>query len=295
MANNSNSQVSEAALLFPWGWTIRPENPAQVQCPSPEAVLGTFAAVNAIVSTLSLFFGHRTVMRYITCGLIGNRSSIGATNLSGMELTPENDSYRYTWIITLGLQLGSNALVAAIIKNTPGFGSTFSVADLVLFFTIRPRLGPIFLGAISSRILDRRHAGNSPWTSSAISQFIADSVLMVISLVVLGRTVRFGDIHNYYHLGSQAYSQLPVSAHLMYGGALFTLVFTCAYASIFQMRCAISTVLGPHRVWGMDWYGEDTGNLVEQEWRAIYAVASLFVFLGSWLFWAGFVKLAGDL
>jgi hypothetical protein len=39
------------------------------------ALLGTFAAVNGVVSVLSIVFGHRRVIEWLTAGWLGQRNS----------------------------------------------------------------------------------------------------------------------------------------------------------------------------------------------------------------------------
>jgi hypothetical protein len=53
------------------------------------------------------------------------------------------------WIISVGLQLGANAIIATLIKHTVGFDDDFTIAQMVLFYTARPRLAWIFLSLLS--------------------------------------------------------------------------------------------------------------------------------------------------
>jgi hypothetical protein len=109
---------------LPWPWTVESSNP-NTHCPPASSMLGTFAIVNVLVSIFGLIFGNRTVTNYLTCGLLGPLGS---------------KAWRYMWIVTVGLHLGSNAFIAFIIKNTTGYGNDFSIPQLMLFFVARPRL-----------------------------------------------------------------------------------------------------------------------------------------------------------
>ncbi len=87
-------------VLLPWQWSVAPEGGVSTTCPSPKTILGTFAAINVTVSFLGLLVGHRVFVRTITCHLFGN---------------PGSTAYRYTWMLSLGIHLVANALVAIVI------------------------------------------------------------------------------------------------------------------------------------------------------------------------------------
>jgi hypothetical protein len=58
---------------------------------------------------------------------------------------------KFTWIISVGLQLIGNAIIAGIFKNTPGYGSDFTVTQLTFFYAARPRFAWIVLGFLAMR------------------------------------------------------------------------------------------------------------------------------------------------
>jgi hypothetical protein len=116
--------------LLPFSWAVAPERGVPATCPSPKTILGTFAAITVTVSLLGLLVGHRTFVRTISCHLFGN---------------PGSRAYLYTWVFSLGIHLAANALVAIVIKHTTGYGSSFSIWQLMLFYTARPRISPAIL------------------------------------------------------------------------------------------------------------------------------------------------------
>jgi hypothetical protein len=107
---------------IPWIWALRSDNPARSGCES--AILGIYAAENLCTSLLGLVIGHRPTVHKLTRGLFGK---------------PGSNSARYTWIIGVCLHFAANALIANIIKRTPGYGSDFKIWQLTLFLTTRPR------------------------------------------------------------------------------------------------------------------------------------------------------------
>jgi hypothetical protein len=301
-------EMADNLQYLPWTWTVKPSDP-NTHCPPASSILGTFAVVNVLVSIIGLIFGNRLVANFVSCGVFGRPGSTG---------------WAYLWIITLALQFGSNAVAAAIIKHTSGYGSGFAIIELMLFYITRPRLSWIFLAAFGGvkrqkkentpsanqydiPITDREAAVapmreyNSPhrrsasrneesqteypWATSFISQFIAELVLQVINLAIIGSVVHFAATRGYYHIDHQ-YS-VPHAAHLMYAGALlyvvllpvFLYTFFAMYISRREGRFTMSKI------------GKVEIGLV-QYFVGCLAVSS---WLASWLFWSGYVLLAGNL
>jgi hypothetical protein len=127
----SFDDTSQAAFI-PWSWVVKPDA-GQVACPAASATLGTFAAVNGVVAALNLVIGNRVVLYSLSCGMLGK---------------PGSHSWRYMWLVTFGIQLAANALVAWLYRITPGYNDSASTWQLVLFFTTRPRLGWLVMNAM---------------------------------------------------------------------------------------------------------------------------------------------------
>jgi hypothetical protein len=128
----TSSDDAARAAFIPWSWVIKPDG-GQVSCPSASATLGTFAVVNAVVTVLSLFMGNRLLLHYLSGGKLGK---------------PESHSWRYMWLVTFGLQLAANAIVARIYTRS-GNEDSPRIWQLVLFFTTRPRLGWLVMNLVS--------------------------------------------------------------------------------------------------------------------------------------------------
>ena len=276
---------------------------------------GTFAAVNGVVSALAVLFGHRLVVKKITCGHLGKKNS---------------RSWTFMWILPVALQLAANAFIAFLIKKTAGYKADFKISEIMLFLVARPRLSWIILGifafrsrttklASSHRRGEKSPYGSStrlhgsyadiplddvdsegslgsrggksshrdfPWWSAFMSQFIGEFILQIITLYIMGRTAHFATIHGYYKIYHKSYWQIPAAARMMYSGALYYLVAGSLFL-IAALAFILDTIFG-HRVKELG--KASTGGVV-----ATLVFLLISTWMGSWIFWAGFVKLAGDL
>ncbi|KAF1998218.1 hypothetical protein P154DRAFT_604074 [Amniculicola lignicola CBS 123094] len=311
--------MKNATELLPWGWTITPKDDSLIICPSASRILGTFALVNVVVTALSVVFGNRYTLYRLT----------------GRRFFKDKNSklHRIMWILTVALQLGANALIGWIFQKTPGYNANFKIWELMLFFTVRPRLSWISLMLLSQyevhnpdvvyspmvtyardasteglelepRSKDRnatspdpslmqRHEKDRPWASAAKSQAFAEIFLQIIALYIMGKTAHFATTRQYYLVGTAANKSLPTAAKIMYAGALY-------YLSL-----GVPLLLAEILFVILYYAGEFDDDIMSRKTseRSIKSTAySAFIFynlvytwLGSWLFWAGFVRLAGDL
>ncbi|KAH8719139.1 hypothetical protein GQ44DRAFT_775482 [Phaeosphaeriaceae sp. PMI808] len=209
---------------------MKPANSTTVACPPVSSALTTFFVVNILASIFTVAIGHRLVTKKLTCGICGKRGS---------------EWWRILWIVPLGLQLAANATIAVMVKRTPGYRDEFTVAELTLFFTARPRLSWIIIAFVS--VVHRRKAlqkdkeepstvatgvsstAERPvygydyyWRSTALSQFIAEIILQLIATYTMVRTANFARKHDYYIIGNLT-GALGRDAHMMYAGALLFL------------------------------------------------------------------------
>ncbi|KAI9772137.1 MAG: hypothetical protein M1839_002549 [Geoglossum umbratile] len=257
----------QPAELIPWSWAVKPADTTDFHCPAPKSTLGTFAVVNVITSVLAVLFGNRKVVSALTRGLFGKEDS---------------KAWRYLWLVSFGLQLGANAIVALVIQRTAGFGSTFAVGDLVLFYATRPRLSWLILGFLDAHPETNRDNKPSLWSSAARQAVIAEVILQFIAMYYAGRTVHFASTHGYYKLHADYGFQHGGAARMMYGGALLyllTIVFNIPYVFV------VVTTLS----------GTPSSDRTRLFFEFFTGTSSFTSWLGSWLFWAGYVRLAGNL
>jgi len=136
----------------------------------------------------------------------------------------------------------------------------------------------------SETIYDSRPQKQRPWLTSSKSAVIAEYTLSFISLAIYGRTAHFAATHGYYHPSAKISS----SAKLMYAGALLHIVTFLSnytiYAGLFWTHV---------RHYGLD----EDANEVEPSDRIGYFFLAfmLFPWIASWLFWAGYLRLAGTI
>ncbi|KAF2472861.1 uncharacterized protein BDR25DRAFT_11963 [Lindgomyces ingoldianus] len=308
--------MKNATELLPWGWTITPKDDSLVICPSASKILGTFALVNIVVTALSVVFGNR----YTFYRLTGRR----------FFKNKNSKLHRVMWIVNVALQLGANALIGRIFQKTPGYNADFKIWELMLFFTVRPRLSWIVLMLLSQyevhnptvtytpvvideldvqreglklepQSKDRNvtslepipkqpHEKDRPWASTAKSQAFAEIALQIIALYIMGKTAHFASTRRYYLVGTAANKSLPAAAKIMYGGALYYLIMGVPLC-LYEIFLLVSYYTGNLRG---NFQGSSLSNKTVGYSAFIFYNLS-YTWLGSWLFWAGFVRLAGDL
>jgi hypothetical protein len=279
MAFNSTFEPN----ILPWDWVLTPQPGSNKTCPAPSSVLGTFVAVNVITSLVSIISGHRRFIRLVTCGWLGEMMSQG---------------WMRSWLLALGLQFAANATIAAIFKHTPGYMATFTIGELMLLFFARPRLSWIVLLFLSFyRTKNPLHIARGserdyPYYSACMSQIMVELVMQLIALVLMGKTAYFATVRGFYNINSTGYRSLPESAHVMYAGALYYMVTGClALAGMILLLGLTWLVLSGQS--GDD--GEGLTYMALDFIRMAFPVLLLLsTFLGSWLFWVGFVSLVGD-
>ena len=189
------------------------------------------------------------------------------------------------FLVPLITQLGANAFIAYLYQHTTGFGQGFTIIDLMLFYTTRPRMGWLVLTCVIGwGIREENTRGGQKlkgfYENSAKGAILAEIILMIIASFYYGRTMHFAVTRGYYlrgHLtGPSAHD-----AHIMYVGALLYTVFL--YTPLFYLVLLV--------------IDEKFGFLDDPLASVLLAVGvtGTTTWLGSWLFWAGYVHLAQDL
>lgn len=247
------------ADYIPWSWRVKSRTfPSLDYCPPAASILGNFAIINVLVSLVSLFLGNSKIVKLITCGCIDG---------------DEDDDKKSLWwlfmfLFPFGLNLGSNALVAHRYRTVHGFDD-FHTWDLTLFYTTRPRLAWVAL-VIFMNIDTNKSKNSTKYMKSAKAAVLAEIVLQIMSSYYMGWTASFATKHGYYHHPTAA----PENANIMYAGALLSLI------SLFStLICLVAILI-------------QAGSF-ESSFTPILMV-SCTSWLGSWLFWIGFVSLEGD-
>jgi hypothetical protein len=161
--------------LIPWHWNVSwsppsqqsgtstkraAETPARPHCPSTGAKLGAFAAVNIAMAIIMPILGRRSVIFFVTFGLLGK---------------PDMHLWWISGILTLCLHVLSNAVNAILIQRTPGFASV-NVGQLILLWCTRPRLAWMVM-----LYLMPMDAEQTMYTGAAASTLFAEVILQLAS------------------------------------------------------------------------------------------------------------------
>jgi hypothetical protein len=117
---------------IPIEWIISPQNVTVGQCPSRTDNLQLFGITNVIVLALALVLGCRPLLRYITRGLFGR---------------PSKKSWIWSWIISCGLQVASNAIVSHLVVTTPGY-EHLSMVNVFALYSSRPRINQLWMAIL---------------------------------------------------------------------------------------------------------------------------------------------------
>jgi hypothetical protein len=257
-------------------------------CPTFEKTLIMFAVVNIVVSFLGMAIGYRPLVHSLTCKIMGK---------------PERSLlWTVTWIPIVGLQLAASAAIGAVIRSRPGYGH-MSITQLMLLYTARPRLSWLFL--VFANMFGGEHS------SATASAFIAEFILQGFATYPLVSTL----MYTQNQLGGLTinYSRNPQDAYIMSAGAflfmfwVFPAVLCALFLAIARLADSSSSdsaeehLLQEHEQGHYGSKPESTNPQPkkhpfrdDEDWRFAYFGAAVCVlptmYLGSWLFWAGFLK-----
>jgi len=286
-SDNSTTHITPSDLI-PWSWRITPAKPS-FQCPSALSILVSLLLADIITTTFAFIVGHRVVANFLTCGLLGN---IGSS------------SWKYLWSLTAGINIASNAIVATLIVKESGPAPNLpQIGDFMLFFLTRPRITWILLLLVNFPGEDHyadppddvhaspadwddyyanpenyqypRTGGWRTWWSSAARQTgIAEGILGILSCYYLGRVAHF------FYSNSRLLKAVEGSPYkgdvtLFAGGALLYLMYIGVFVAYILVFAIYHT----------------------RARRLLYYLfgMSLAGWAGLWMFWTGYLRLAGNL
>jgi hypothetical protein len=259
-AYQNSTDTELRAALIPWSWHVTPNVIAPGRCQDASRTLGMFAAINVVGTIFALVVGYQPIAHRVSFGLWAH---------------PDSKAWFLTVPIQLGLHVGGAYLNALIVSRSKNYDDV-PVTPLALLFLARPRLAWIFL-----MFLIRQ----KPYRNAATATLISEVILQFFGAITMGRTAQFASQHNYYNPSHHNFPH-GSDAYMMYCGAVVFLAFM------------IASLVGA--IIGLVLYYDNSHKLSELSFkRAVLAAVALFCLLftwiGSWLFWAGFIKLAGPL
>jgi hypothetical protein len=149
----------------------------------------------------------------------------------------------------------------------------------MLFYCTRPRLSWIAL-VIAETVQEDQNYGQW-WTSAAMQTLVTEAAMLLLGSYYMGLTVHHASTHGYlllHHLDGVPYRS---DFLLMTIGALLYLIL--AWASLVGLITLIQMVF--------------KGDAAFDDTRVVYGAlaVALFPWLASWLFFVGYVRLAGPL
>lgn len=257
---------------IPWSWAITPLDLSHHHCPQSSQILGSFAIINLCVSLIAPLLGHRKVVSYLTCGALGK---------------PHSQAWKFLWILQVILQLGANALCALMVIQSPGYitDKMPAVWDLMLFYTTRPRVAWLVLGALKSVGKSKSDPTAGYWNSVARSSLLSEIVLECMGSYYMGRTVHWARLNHYYILHRLDGYVHRKSILQMIIGALVYLVHLAGKTIILW---SISTA---DTKWDRKGGFAAVLHFLRQIWLLAWLTSVNFA--SSWVFMAGYVELAG--
>lgn len=203
--DTSNATTSPQAHLVPWKWHVKP-NMLDYVFPSSASTLGNIRRRERTRRYFQPDFRTQKVISFLSCGCCGRPYS--------------NNHWWFMFLFALGLNLGANALIAFLYLSNPGYGQGFSIGQLTLFWTTRPRLGWF---ALSLMMYYNRGDDSGLYEDSAKGAIFAEVFLLLLSTYYTGMTAHFA-MSRVYHIIGRLEGPHAHDARIMYAGALMSLV-----------------------------------------------------------------------
>jgi hypothetical protein len=300
--------------LLPWGWRIQSTDPTY-RCPSNREKLASFAVVNVIMSICNLILGRRDVVNKLT-----------------FERWGRKDSFPYFWVysalVTVSLAVLANFINALLVKRAPGFEAV-PFAALALFWFTRPRLGWIATGlvtvqwdaqiysslavtslaaevilqgigafyigrtavyAMRNTLLNSSKLSNLRQGVSADLMFSGALIWLVSIWIFYARVIwTFSGIGKVLELVSKRVLKVPLIICCGLSTCFCWVLCCCGHRkSSLKPNFDIDGFLediGPDR-------GQGLGDKLES--MRLMFLFMIVPFVGQWLFWVGFIGVAGD-
>ena len=120
------------------------------------------------------------------------------------------------------------------------------------------------------------------YTSLGASSTIAEGILQIIASAYMGRTAHWADMLDYYPRGHLHGIPGGHDAAMMYAGALLWLVFVVLMFFVWILFT------------GFTLFSPDDAPDHAFGWGIAFCLTMAVPLIGQWLFWAGFIGLAGD-
>ncbi|KAK3360668.1 hypothetical protein B0T25DRAFT_536118 [Lasiosphaeria hispida] len=287
--------------LLPWSWVLPPENPDTQRCFASPLILGTVVVADVLSILFCVVVGSRALVQMFTPWLRLPLQLIGLSHFADKLFTDPDwggldTSFRRSWIWTVAMQFTANAVVAKTTIAASGNGpQTPSVGDFMMFLFMRPRMTWVVLclfvppGLLYNREYrqkmipvwsDGLWPGN--WAKGVYQHVIAEAAIQLVGgAYYAGKTAHFATTRGYYYANALEGCPFRTEAKMMYAGALVYLIFLPPIIFL-----AVGLLFPPSFEGNYRQKSDPLSNNY---------LFSLVGWIGSWLFFAGYVRLAGDL
>jgi len=222
-------------------------------------------------------------------------------------------------------------MIARIMQTTPGYLGTFSIGEMMLFLTTRPRLTWLFLLLTQMKLMSifasddnydlekiRSKGKPNQWWSSSHVTLYTEVILQVVALYPMGRVAAFAAPRGYLKVWTPEYASLPAGARLMYGSAMLYLTVGALSLSCIMINLLVlwttpssqpttetgnppegppapaPTPLPCTRCNEIHGESDDDEFFRSMIFSISAANMTIITWMASWLFWAGFVKAASE-
>lgn len=288
---------------IPYEWIVSP-TPGQISdasCPNGANILTWFGVTEAIITVLTPLVAYRPFIHYISRGYLGRRIK---------------SSVSVTWTIPLALQLLANAIIAAMVGHTAGYGK-LNMLRIFTVYIARPRFYPIVVGLLRCLVPVKRprewakttivqHKVDDrvefPYTDAWIATSISETVLLVITAIFTGVT--------WHRMPSESKPRDYISDHVNFVASAPALMFLAmiALVPVYKRYGEAFPIEGRRYETGRQW-----GATVSRDGRArvrvkksrqqavLKRVASAaagavllgYVTLVQWAYWTRFLSMTG--
>ena len=178
----------------------------------------------------------------------------------------------------------AHAINAYQIRRVPGFASV-PTGGLILLWACQPRIAWFDLFRL---IIPRRLRGKKCFPK-LVPTLGRELLLEIVALVYMGIAIHFADRHGYFRVKASD-PAVPSDAKLLYAGATLTLPITILCLLLSGAALQGLMVDDKKAVENNRQAGDGMWVMV-----LIYGLLAGIIYMSTWLFWAGFIKLSGDL
>lgn len=256
---NRSDAHDPAAVMLTSAYFIHSSADAILQkapaCPSPASNLGAFAAVNIATMIATIFLCQKAATERDTSYL---QQTLGIFFRTGLDLT-------------------AHGISAYQIRRVPGFSSV-PIGGLILLWSCQPHIAWFDVFGLLEKLRGKK-------CYPKLAPTLGRELLMEIVALVY---IRIATQHGDYRV-KPSDPAIPSDAKLLYAGSVLWMVIT-VFCLAFSILGLVLLLMEDKSAYNGGERKCAGGFLV-----AMYAPCVGILYMATWIFWAGFIKLSGDL